>query len=117
MAELGRSSQLPESAKEANEGSDTVEEASGDSRRAENAESIPAKKPKLWMVRSGAFDCATEEDLGSNRSLQQKKYFSNGNRGVIYTAVFVENGVETPAAVKELLHERLLKPGTCLRAG
>eukprot|EP00961_Rhodomonas_salina_P266379 3600901-Rhodomonas_salina.2 len=63
------------------------------------------------MVRSGAFDCATEEDLGSNRSLQQKKYFSNGNRGVIYTAVFVENGVETPAAVKELLHERLLKPG------
>mmetsp|Transcript_72805 Transcript_72805/g.152067 ORF Transcript_72805/g.152067 Transcript_72805/m.152067 type:complete len:267 (+) Transcript_72805:136-936(+) len=86
--------------------SDTPDEESNPSEH-----SPPNAKPKLWMVRSGAFDCAEEEDLGGGRSLQLKKYFSNGNRGVIFTALFVSGGVSTPAAVKEVLHERLQKPG------
>jgi predicted Ser/Thr protein kinase len=44
--------------------------------------------------------------------LSRKTYFSNGNRGVIYTAHFSRHDEEpVRAAVKELLHARLLKPG------
>ena len=52
--------------------------------------------------------------------LRRKTYFSNGNRGVIYTAELSDAGGDADArpvkvAVKELLHEKLLKPGrmTC----
>ena len=55
--------------------------------------------------------------------LRRKKYFSNGNRGVIYTAELSvqtasdadEDARPVKVAVKELLHEKLLKPGrmTC----
>ena len=46
------------------------------------------------------------------KKLSNKAFFSNGNRGVIYTAD-LNDGATCPVkvAVKELLHEKLLKPG------
>ena len=51
---------------------------------------------------------------GQGKVLHRKTYFSNGNRGVIYTAELSgadANARPVKVAVKELLHEKLLKPG------
>ena len=96
---------------------------------------------KHWLGQGGVFDCEAEQFLGEvsvgerdyvcecprhlltsslahaqGKTLRNKTFFSNGNRGVIYTADFwhTQHGRTAgpvKVAVKELLHERLLKPG------
>jgi len=57
--------------------------------------------------------------FSQGRRLTNKTYFSNGNRGVIYMADFTNPTAagSTKVAVKELLHERMLKPGRTRHPG
>jgi len=57
--------------------------------------------------------------FSQGRRLTNKTYFTNGNRGVIYMADFTNPTAagSTKVAVKELLHERMLKPGRTRHPG
>ncbi|EKX44142.1 hypothetical protein GUITHDRAFT_109925 [Guillardia theta CCMP2712] len=68
---------------------------------------------KLWMERTGAFECSEDEQISEDMVLKGKKYYSNGNRGVVYIATCVMKGGEVKVAVKEILHEKHIKPGRC----
>eukprot|EP00960_Hanusia_phi_P054228 762583-Hanusia_phi.AAC.3 len=68
---------------------------------------------KLWMERTGAFECPEDENVAEGILLKGKKYYSNGNRGVVYIATCIMKGDEVKVAVKEILHEKHIKPGRC----
>jgi hypothetical protein len=72
----------------------------------------PQKHVKRWLEIGGAFDGSEREDLGGGIELVGKQYYSNGNRGVIFTADYLAPGARPRrVAIKELLHEKVLKPG------
>ena len=76
--------------------------------------------PQLGFPQFGwSLDLNGPSFFSQGRRLANKTYFTNGNRGVIYMADFTNPTAagSTKVAVKELLHERMLKPGRTRHPG